>query len=254
MPNLRISELPNTDDPVGLSIPGERAGANYSFDIGSFQLDLDELDSGKQPINSDLTDIAGLSASDGDLLYREGGSWVNKTTSNIKNILLINRIYGNNNIAETVTGTTSPVILTYNVPINPNDDLFGANDDFEILIRRTTNSSTNQKLLEAYIGPTPGSLTGATKIILHNNATSGATSAATRRTMGFYNSLTVLRGLSLGITASATDDLVGAGWSSFSVPTFASGNPIQYFIFVFTNVNSGDSQTLDSVKIIHHKK
>lgn len=40
-----------------------------------------------QPLDSDLTAIAGLSAANGDFIYRTGGTWVNRTTVETKRIL-----------------------------------------------------------------------------------------------------------------------------------------------------------------------
>lgn len=42
---------------------------------------------GKQPLNAALTSISGLTPSNGDVLYREAGAWVNKTIAQLKTIL-----------------------------------------------------------------------------------------------------------------------------------------------------------------------
>jgi hypothetical protein len=48
------------------------------------QAAINELDSEKQPLDSDLSAIAALSASNDDLIQRKGGVWVNRTVAQVK--------------------------------------------------------------------------------------------------------------------------------------------------------------------------
>jgi len=64
---------------------------------------------GKQPIDSDLTAIAGLAAGDDDMIQRKAGAWVNRTPSQVKTDLnLVKADVGLGNVDNT-SDTNKPV-------------------------------------------------------------------------------------------------------------------------------------------------
>lgn len=65
-------------------------GSNPPFDISDITGLQTALDN-KQPIDSDLTAIAGLSASNDDLLQKKSGNWTNRTPSQVKTDLALTK-------------------------------------------------------------------------------------------------------------------------------------------------------------------
>jgi hypothetical protein len=53
---------------------------------------IDDIESGGQPVDSDLTAISGLSPSNDDVIQRKSGVWVNRTLAQIKADLLLNLV------------------------------------------------------------------------------------------------------------------------------------------------------------------
>lgn len=53
---------------------------------------LNETASGYQPLNSDLTTLAGLTASDGDFIQRVSGAWINRSAAQTKTDLGLDNI------------------------------------------------------------------------------------------------------------------------------------------------------------------
>lgn len=56
--------------------------------------------SGKQPLDSDLTDIAALSPSNDDVLQRKAGAWTNRTIAQLKSDLALNNVDNTSNATE----------------------------------------------------------------------------------------------------------------------------------------------------------
>lgn len=162
-------------------------------------------------------------------------------------------VYGDNNIAENHTGDTNEFLLNYFIEFDPAIDIFGANDWLECLIGRNVNNNTNTKILRVYIGPTSGTLVGASLVIYHNCATSGALTSNTKRTLRFNNSLVQLKVPNLAnatMQNSNSDETANHVANATPAVNFAI---TQYMMFTVQNQANGDSSGLDSVEIKHLK-
>lgn len=133
-----------------------------------------------QPLDSDLTAIAGLTPSDGDFLYRESGGWVNKTTSQVRAIVNMTKFLQSAqtnsnaiaNTAEDLIGMSFNVVagrrykFQFNIAYTSAISTTGS--------RFTINSSVALTLYYAYYINT---LTGTTQTLLFVNASDSPSAA-----------------------------------------------------------------------------
>lgn len=99
-----------------------------------------------QPVDTDLTAIAGLAPSNGDFLYRESGAWVNKTTTQVKTILGVSLMpYAADSPNTSITGTTSQTTWV-SIPIPAGTILAGDIIRIKVFISKTgtAGSLTNR--------------------------------------------------------------------------------------------------------------
>lgn len=78
------------------------------------QAAINELDTEKQPVDSDLTAIAAISPANDDIIQRKAGSWVNRTVAQLWADLksLADLVYAQKSISiRTYTGTTDTLVL-----------------------------------------------------------------------------------------------------------------------------------------------
>lgn len=78
--------FPDADGTISLAgvaseVPFTPAGGVIATDV---QAAIEEVDSEKQPLDSDLTVIANLSASNDDIIQRKSGAWTNRTPAQVK--------------------------------------------------------------------------------------------------------------------------------------------------------------------------
>lgn len=107
-----VSSVENTDATITVSTTSGVANVKIA------QLVLDNITSllaGKQDADADLTDIAGLSATDGDFLRRVSGHWANLTTAALKTALALAKAdvgLGNVDNTSNATERTATATLT----------------------------------------------------------------------------------------------------------------------------------------------
>ena len=73
--------------------------------VGGLTSDAQTQIDGKQPLDADLTAIAGLSPTDNDIIQRKAGAWVNRTLAQVKTDLSINLV--ENTALSNWAGTTN---------------------------------------------------------------------------------------------------------------------------------------------------
>ena len=79
---------------VGLDALGgvvSHVGAPTADDHAATKGYVDDADDAKQPLDSDLTAIAGLTPSNDDLLQRKSGAWTNRTAAQVKTDLALTK-------------------------------------------------------------------------------------------------------------------------------------------------------------------
>lgn len=121
----KISELPDATTPLGGTELVEivQGGSNKKVAASNFggggggtwgsitgtlssQTDLQSALDGKQPIDSDLTAIAGLSPTNDDIIQRKAGAWTNRTVAQVKTDLgVVAASESTSGIAEIATQT-----------------------------------------------------------------------------------------------------------------------------------------------------
>lgn len=76
---------------------------------------INELDSEKQPVDQDLTDIAALTPSNDDFLQRKAGAWTKRTPAQVKTDLNLSGTNSGDQIAATVANTPAGNIASATV-------------------------------------------------------------------------------------------------------------------------------------------
>lgn len=123
---------------------------------------------GKQPLDSDLTDIAGLTASNDDIIQRKAGAWSNRTLAQFFSESLyldsFKPIWSplTQAAVSTHTGDTNETILS-----SGGEDLVGkiaSGDVLVIMFGAQATSSGNSKAFRIYISDSPTSLVNETLI------------------------------------------------------------------------------------------
>lgn len=129
--NLADSAPGNT--ATVLVLPAAVSEGNAGMMTGADKKVLDDVASvglaSKQPLDSDLTAIAGLTPADNDVIQRISGSWVNRTMAQLKTALaLVKGDVGLGNVTNESKATmfTSPT-FTGNLPVLPAADPTTAN-------------------------------------------------------------------------------------------------------------------------------
>lgn len=238
----------NTDP----SNPVINAPTQASFDaLNSYVVDtLAGQVANKQPLAENLTEIAAINflVGGGEWIYNEGGALVKKTTAQSKNLLNKDINIVKSNINQSHTGNTTETLLPFFVEIDPAVITIGPNTRFYVEITSSTGTSnSNAKSLEVYIGPTSGTLVGATKVAHHSNATIGAFACNYTRTIQLLNSLTSMKFTNLGLGSTGRDDIANTvAMATSNAQNFA--NKV-YFMFTIILGNAADSRSLDGIKI-----
>jgi len=172
MADQKITELDlipalATDDV--LPIVDDTGGTPITKKVAISQLDTRYgLDASKQPVDSDLTTIAGLSPTDDDILQRKAGAWTNRTMAQLKTDLALAKAdVGLGNVDNTsdstknsasVTLTNKTINATNNSISNLTTAMFASNVvDTDVSL--TANSDTripSQKAIKAYVDSAVG--------------------------------------------------------------------------------------------------
>lgn len=101
--NSNFTELYGKDEDIDSAIDALEA------DIASLGVEIDFLEgglAGKQNLDADLTAIAGLSPTDGDVIQRVGGAWSNRTAAQLKTSLSLTKSdVGLGNVENTALST-----------------------------------------------------------------------------------------------------------------------------------------------------
>lgn len=209
---------------------------------------LDDLENTKQPINENLTEIAAINflVGGGEWVYNEAGVLVKKSTADVKKLLNKDIHIVKRDINQGHTGDTNDTLLAFFIEIDPAVVTVTANATICVDIRTSTNASGNAKRLKMWVGPTSGTLVGATQVLEHSNPTIGAFSAPVVRTIELVNSLTSMRFMNLGVGSSNRDDTA----NQVALATSAAQNWANkiYLMFSIQLANAADSRTLLSVK------
>lgn len=223
------------------------ASRTYTFQNRNGTIADDTDLAGKQPINAKLTDISGLGLAAGDFLYYDGANIVKKTTAQVKQLLNIDYKIVKHNINQSHTGSTVETLLPFFVEIDPAIVPITVNTRFYVEITSSSTASGNAKSLEMYIGPTSGTLVGATKVGHHSNPTVGAFTCNWSRTIRLLNSLTSMKFMNLGVGSTGRDDIQNmVADATSNAQNFA--NKV-YFMFTVILANAADSRSLDGIKI-----
>lgn len=120
---------------------------------------------GAQPVDADLTALANIAWQDGDFAYREGGTFVRKTTAQILEILKVNRLLSIPWVNATVTGTLSETVIGSAILIPANT--LGVNDSIRMW-GKVSPSNANARMFRAYINTVPNLTGSPINILFHS--------------------------------------------------------------------------------------
>lgn len=214
-----------------------------------------------QPIDSDLTAIAAIAPSNGDIIQRQSGVWAKRTKSEFKQDLELDNV-NNTSDASKPLSNASIIALSYKVNTNQISS-FGyslVNDADAATARTTLGLGTISTQSASNVNVTGGTVSGITDLALADGGTGSSLTAV--------NGGVVYSGASaLGITSAGTSGQLlqsnGAGapiWTSLldievgtaaraTINNNTSSNRDFFPVFAYQSANTGSLLYGDSAKL-----
>lgn len=182
--NAGSNKVTITDDTWNNEVDIDVAPANFTGIPESAVTNLVSDLSGKQPLNSNLTTISGLSPTNDDIIQRKAGAWTNRTMSQLKTDLALTKSdVGLWSVVNADTTTTANITDSTNKRF--------ITDAQQTVLTNTSGTNTGDQTI-TLTGAVTGSGTGsfATTLASWIDATKIADGTVTSTEFQYINSLT----------------------------------------------------------------